>query len=197
MSDQAPREQAPSGERSGLSGVQVAAAVVGVVIVAFIVLLATRDVHQNERSDAPIGEAVPNVAGVSYDGSTFDLEEVLAANRLLPPDEQVWVVVNFFASWCIPCQTEHPELIRFDTEGMACPTRLVGVSIRDSPERVAEFFEQRGGDWPVLVGDTNSIIIDFSVTAPPETVIVTPSGIVGAKFIGAVTYEQLVDAIPC
>ena len=103
MSDQAPSDQAPSGERSGLSGVQVAAAVVGVVIVAFIVLLATRGVHENERSDAPIGEAVPNVAGVSYDGSTFDLEEILAANRLLPPEEQVWVVVNFFASWCIPC----------------------------------------------------------------------------------------------
>lgn len=183
--------------RSGLSAVQVAAAVVGVVIVAFIVLLATRDPQQNGPNNAVVGEAVPAFTGVSYDGRSFAIDDVLAANRTLAPADQEWVVVNFFASWCVPCEIEHPELIRFDEEGVGCPSRLVGVTINDTEDGVIDFFERRGGDWPVLVGDTNPIIIDFSVTAPPETIVVAPSGIVVQKLIGAVTYDQLADSIQC
>lgn len=182
---------------SRFSGVQIAAAVVGIVIVAFIVLLATRDVQTNDPNTVAVGEGVPDVAGVSYDGSTFDINDVLAANRSLPPDQQEWVVVNFFASWCVPCEIEHPELIRLDEQGAACPTRLVGVAINDTEEGVRDFFDRRGGEWPVLVGDTSSTIIDFGVTAPPETFVVAPSGLVLQKFISNVTYEDVVENITC
>ena len=193
MSDEAPAAD----EGRGLSPLQVSVAVIGVVIVAFIVLLATRDPQQRPANNAVVGESVPPVAGLSYDGSTFDIEDILLANRTSPAAEQQWVVVNFFASWCVPCEIEHPELIRFDQEGAACPTRLVGVAIRDTEAGVIDFFERRGGGWPVLVGDTNTTIIDFSVTAPPETIIVAPSGLVVRKIIGATTYDDLVESIPC
>lgn len=180
-----------------LSPIQVTVGLVSLILVAFIVLLVTRDPQQNGPNDAVVNEAVPAFSGISYDGTAFDIDEVLAANRLLSPEEQEWVVINFFASWCVPCITENPELIRFDEEGAACPSRLVGVSINDTEEDVRDFFERRGGDWPVLVGDTNSIIIDFSVTAPPETIIVAPSGLVVGKLIGATTYDRLVGSIRC
>jgi cytochrome c biogenesis protein CcmG/thiol:disulfide interchange protein DsbE len=196
MSGESPPEVGPSSPPM-FSGVRLAAAVVGVVLVAFVVLLATSGRHENPAPDAAVGQAVPLVAGESYNGEAFDLEDVLATNRTLAAAEQEWVVINFFASWCVPCQVEHPDLVRFDSEGTTCPTRLVGVSIQDTPERVGEFFDERGGDWPVLVGDNNSTIIDFGVTAPPETFVVTPAGIIGAKFIGPVTYDDLVGVIPC
>lgn len=180
-----------------LTPIQVAVGVVAIVLVAFIVLLATRDPQQNGPNNAVVNEAVPAFSGTSYDGAAFDIDDVLAANRLVAPEEQEWVVVNFFASWCVPCITENPELIRFDEEGAACPSRLVGVSINDTEQDVSDFFDRHGGDWPVLVGDTNSIIIDFSVTAPPETIIVAPSGVVVSKIIGATSYDRLVGAIRC
>ena len=61
----------------------------------------------------------------------------------------------------------------------------------------AAFFERLGGDWPVLVGETNSTVVDFGVTAPPETVIIAPSGLVVQKIVGKTTYEQLGELIPC
>lgn len=183
--------------RPRFTGVQVAAGVVGVVIVAFVVLLATRDVQTNDVNTVAVGRGVPDVAGASYDGSTFDINTVIAANRSLPPDEQEWIVVNFFASWCVPCEIEHPELIRLDEQGAACPTRLVGVAINDTEEGVRDFFARRGGDWPVLVGDTSGTIIDFGVTAPPETFVVAPSGLVVQKFISTVTYDDVVENIEC
>jgi len=187
----------PDPTRRTLSGVQVSAGVVGIVAVAFVVLLFTSDPYQNPINTQVVGQSVPSVSGESYDGGSFDLDEILASNRVLPVAEQEWVVVNFFASWCVPCITENPELIRFDEQGAACPTRLVGVAINDTRDDVAEFFHERGGDWPVIVGDTNSMIIDFGVTAPPETLIVAPSGLVTSKILGATTYEQLVQSIQC
>ena len=82
-------------------------------------------------------------------------------------------------------------------DGTVCPSELVGVTVRDDAEDVAEFFDRKGGDWPVLVGETNGAIVDFGVTAPPETVIITPSGLVYQKIVGITSYEQLVEVIPC
>lgn len=189
-------EVASADGRRGLSPVQVVALAVGIVVVAFIVLLATRDVQTNGPVDIT-GQSVPQFSGVSYDGQTFDMDEVLAANRGIAAADQTWTVVNFFASWCVPCRTEHPDLIRFDTEGVSCPSRLVGVTFNDSATGVQEFFDDLGGGWPVLVGDTTSIAIDFSVLAPPETVVVAPSGVITTKLIGAVTYDRLAQAIQC
>ncbi len=185
----------PAG-RSGLSTLQLVTLTVGAVIVVFIVLLATRDVQVNEPVDNR-GELVPQFAGTSYDGQTFDMNAVLTANQQLAAAEQTWTVVNFFASWCGPCRVEHPDLTRFDTEGVGCPSSLVGVAITDSADDVTQFFDDLGGNWPVLVGETSGIVVDFSVIAPPETIVVAPSGLIVAKFIGAVTYDDLAAAIQC
>ncbi len=191
-------DAAPDEAGGGPSSIKIIAGSVGVVVIAFIVLLATRDVQRNEASDEPVGSGVPAFAGVSYDGSTFDIDDVLAFNRSgVAIADQEWVVVNFFASWCIPCRQEHPDLVRLDTEGAPCPSRLVGVAVSDAADDVAAFFDDLGGDWPVLVGDTSSIIIDFSVVAPPETIVVAPSGVVVAKFVGAVTYETITGVMEC
>lgn len=194
-------DEAPGNPRG--PSIRVTAGVVGVVVLVFIALLATRQPAENDPSFDIVGEPSPPVAGVSYDGATFDLDEILLANRQLPPEEQTWVVVNFFASWCAPCEAEHPDLIRFDREGLlrpdgtACSTELVGITVRDDADDVADFFDRLGGDWPVLVGETNSSVVNFGVTAPPETVIIAPNGLVVQKIVGQTSYEQLTEVIPC
>lgn len=183
--------------------VRIAAGVVAVVIAVFVVLLATRDTAQNGPNFDIVGAASPPVVGIGYDDTTFDLDQVLIDNRSLPAEEQTWVVVNFFASWCAPCEAEHPDLIRFDTEGVVrpdgteCSTELVGVTFGDTAANVEAFFDERGGDWPVLVGDTNGMVVDFGVTSAPETVIVAPNGVVWQKITGQTSYDQLVEMIPC
>ena len=184
-------------EATGPSSIKIIAGSVGVVIIAFIVLLSTRDVQENEASDEPIGQGAPPIAGMSYDGTEFDLDDILADNRNLAFADREFVIVNFLASWCIPCRTEHPELIRLDTEGASCPTRLVGVAVSDSAGDVEAFFEELGGDWPVLVGDTSRMIVDLSVVAPPETIVIEPEGQVVAKFIGPVTVDAIDSVLSC
>ena len=53
-----------------------------------------------------VGKAVPAVQGTTLDGTHYDVDDHLGQ----------WVVVNFFGSWCAPCQAEQPELVKFAQE---------------------------------------------------------------------------------
>ena len=63
--------------------------------------------------------------------------------------------------------------------------QLVSVMFGDTEERARTFFTELGGDWPAIVENTGSIAIDYGVTAVPETLLVSPSGRVVHKWIGA------------
>ena len=100
-----------------------------------------------------------------------------------------WVVVNFFSTTCIPCIQEHPELVKFSEQ--RDDVSIVSVTFEDRPAAVKDFFEQHGGDWPVLLENTGSIAISYGVTAVPESYLIDPFGIVRVKIIGGVTADKL------
>jgi cytochrome c biogenesis protein CcmG/thiol:disulfide interchange protein DsbE len=107
-----------------------------------------------------------------------------------------WVMVNFFASWCIPCREEHPELDAFDVahraEGDAV---LMSVTFDNDADDARAFFEREGGDWPVIDDPENSIGVAYGVAQVPETFVVAPNGIVVQRFAGAVTKAELDEVI--
>lgn len=159
---------------------------VAVVMLLLVILLATRDPAGERQAKSPlVGKQAPPVEGVTLKNEQFTLDRVRGE----------WVIVNFFGSWCTPCIQEHPELMSFqDAHRAARDATVVSVAFADSPTAVRQFFEKRGGDWPVLSADTNSIAVGYGVIKVPETYVVSPSGLVVAKLIGGVTAERL-DAL--
>src|SRR3546814_15694294 len=108
-----------------------------------------------------------------------------------------WVAVNFFASWCIPCMEEHPELVAFDeAHREAGDAAVVGVTYDDRTDDAKEFFAKRGGDWPVVDDPENSIGVAYGVARVPETFLVAPNGIVVERLAGGVTAAQIDQLIP-
>jgi len=165
-----------------------AAATVGLIVALFVLVLATSETGRgNPESIQVIGKVAPEVVAKTREGDNFDLSEWRGD----------WAVVNFFATWCPGCVLEHPELVEFDQRHAADGTRLVSVVFEDEPERIDDFFDDNGGEWPVLVGDTGRIATEFGVTAMPETYLISPSGRVVTKWIGAtgVTADALDEAI--
>ena len=85
------------------------------------------------------------------------------------------MVLNFFASWCMPCLEEHPELLAFDAahraEGDAV---LVSVTFDDKADDARAFFEEHGGAWPVIDDPENSIGVAYGVAQVPETFVIAP-----------------------
>ena len=172
-------------ERTGGSKVaRNSAIVVGLVLVAFIALLATRGTS-TPISSRIVGQAAPDFSGTTLDGSRW----VMANHR------GEWVVVNFFATWCTPCRIEDPQLQQFVESHRGQPVRVISVAFSDDADSIRDYWLAERNSWPVIPADTGSIALDYGVTKVPESYVVAPSGLVVAGFYGGVTAAGLDDVI--
>ncbi len=158
------------------------AGVVGVVAVGLIATIALAGPSAQNKPSPVVGEVVPQLRGTTLSGEDFDIDQ----------HRGQWVVVNLFATWCVPCQVEHPELVAFDeAHSAAGDAQLVSVVFGDEDDAVREFFSERGGTWPVLGEEYSSIVIDFGARGVPETFVVAPNGVVVQQMLGGVTKDVL------
>ncbi len=169
---------APAPTRGGHTA-RNAAIVVGVVLVALIVLLATRGTFQS-ASSKKVGQAAPEFSGQTIDGDTFTLSQ----------HRGEWVFVNFFATWCVPCKVEHPELVKFAQQTSGQPVKVVSVAFDDQAQAIRQFFAAQGGNWPVIPSDTGRIALDYGITGVPETYVVAPSGLIVARIADGFTVDK-------
>jgi cytochrome c biogenesis protein CcmG/thiol:disulfide interchange protein DsbE len=171
---------APARSRSPL--ILVPVAVVAVLAAFVVVVLATREPAANRVVASPlVGRPAPVIEGTTLDGGTYSLAS----------DQGRFTLVNFFATWCVPCRQEHDDLARWDERHRALgDAGVVSVVFDDSTESTRRFFDENGGDWPVVVGD-NGIALDYGVAGVPESYLVGPDGTVLAKIIGGVTDQGL------
>lgn len=105
------------------------------------------------------------------------------------------VVVNFWASWCLACREEHPDLLaawgRYRERGVV----FVGIDFEDTEAAALAYAEEMGGDWPLVTDAGSRTAIAYGVFGVPETFVIAPDGTITAKKVGAVTYEWLTREI--
>jgi cytochrome c biogenesis protein CcmG, thiol:disulfide interchange protein DsbE len=176
---------APDTRRRGIRAA-VLVVPIALVLLVLIAVLATRDPATDRRVDSPlVGKAAPRISGTTLEGQEFDSSTY----------DGRWLVVNFFATWCVPCVKEHPELVAFEqAHGEAGDANVISVVFEDDATSVERFFDRNGGDWPVVFGQS-TVIADWGVSGVPESYIVDPGGLVAAKVVGGVTAAGLDDLL--
>jgi cytochrome c biogenesis protein CcmG/thiol:disulfide interchange protein DsbE len=164
---------------------RLAAGAVLVVLVVLAVVLATRPPYQATEVDGPlVGHAAPPFSGHTLSGTPVDLARYRGK----------WLYLNFFASWCAPCQAEEPNLVQFDfaQQHSADGAQLVSVVFQDSDAAAASFAKAQGATgWPTVADPGGATANAYGVSAPPTTFLIDPQGRIVNEWLAPLTVSQL------
>jgi cytochrome c biogenesis protein CcmG/thiol:disulfide interchange protein DsbE len=146
-----------------------------IVLAALAVLFAGYALHRNPQVQphALVGKPMPDV--------TLPDLATGAPTRLRDALQSGPVLVNFYASWCAPCQIEHPMLMAMHARRVP----IVGVAYKDAPPNTQALLTRMGDPYAqTLVDRDGRAGIEFGVTGVPETYLVGRDGTVLAKHTG-------------
>lgn len=113
---------------------------------------------------------------------------LLTAEMLKAPGVKL---VNFWASWCVPCRAEHPMLSRLQSEGIV----IHGVNYKDKIDQAEGFLSEMGNPYSTIGQDSGMMAIDWGVYGVPETFVIDGEGKVVIRFAGPITEQELARVI--
>jgi cytochrome c biogenesis protein CcmG, thiol:disulfide interchange protein DsbE len=103
------------------------------------------------------------------------------------------VLVNFFASWCIPCRAEQPVLMQLARDAKAT---VYGISYKDKPEASRAFLAETGDPFARIAVDASGrTAIDFGLYGVPETYVVDRVGIIRFRQVGPLDPDTLAKQV--
>ena len=180
-----PIDPTPEGSERNVK-VWIVAGVVGALFITLAVVFNSRFGVDPRVVESPlVGLPAPNVE-LEY----LDQGGTLAIGDL----KGDVVVVNFFASWCIPaCRDEHPHLNAAAADYEELGVRFVGIATSDQPADTMKFLDTYGWgtNYSYLNDPDARAGVEFGTFGVPETFVIDPDGLVTHKFTGPVTYEEL------
>jgi cytochrome c biogenesis protein CcmG/thiol:disulfide interchange protein DsbE len=162
-----------------------AALAVGVVVAMLAVVLATQ-VGTNPQAATQRSQLVGK-RGPTFSVRTFDGQTLSSRSLAGKP-----VLVNFWNSWCIPCQQELPSLLQFEQRHAGDTSfALLGVVRDDTTEAARQYAAAEGMTWPLAADPGSSLALAFGTRGQPETYAISPSGVIAGAQIGPTSTANL------
>lgn len=126
----------------------------------------------------------------------YSLPDMSGKTRSLEDYRGKWVVVNYWATWCPPCQEEIPDLVDFHDKHKDSDAVVLGINYEDiGTEQLASFVDSFLISYPVLRSDTVAVTPLGPILGLPTTYIIDPDGSPVMRQVGPITRKQLEDYI--
>ena len=159
-------------------------AVGALVIVPLIWILASGFGHDPRHiPTTTIGSAAADFALDTLDGERVQLSKLKGRP----------VVLNVWSTWCRPCVSEHPLLQAAARQNP--DIAFLGVLYGDDPDLARDYLKRAGSAYPIVVDDSQRIVVDYGVAGVPETFFIDADGTIIEKVSGAVSQAQLAAAL--
>ena len=130
---------------------------------------------------APAKESAPDFSVALFDGNSFQLGTYRGKS----------VLINFFASWCVPCREEIPTLNQVYREYRQREVAFIGIAVNDTEDKAKQFVVEFDVSFPTGVDKTGEISDAFGLYGVPTTLFIDKEGIISYLHSGGVTEKLL------
>ncbi|GMB00775.1 TlpA disulfide reductase family protein [Pelosinus sp. IPA-1] len=166
-------------------GRKLFAVIVGIalVVVGFLYVKNSEPEVQKPQASSNIG------VRVGKNSPVFTLTS-LEGDKVTVGQPGKITVINFWATWCPPCQEEMPELDLFAKKNQQ-KINFYAINLQESNGKVSEFMNKSKYTMPVLLDKDGIVAKQFQVAAIPTTIIIDKNGIIKHRQSGAMTMNEL------
>ncbi|HXA43805.1 MAG TPA: TlpA disulfide reductase family protein [Candidatus Solibacter sp.] len=137
------------------------------------------------------GTSSTTSASAGNPAPAFDLVGVDGARHSLSSFRGRVVVLNFWATWCIPCRAEMPDLEHEARIHSGGPVAIVGVDWKESAAQVTDFTSSLGVSYPMLLDSDGQVYARYRVAALPTTFIIDARGSLLKSRVGIASRDEV------
>ncbi|WP_390285048.1 peroxiredoxin family protein [Ureibacillus sp. GCM10028918] len=152
------------------------------------------DEEHNQQFEQDTGTRTISVAAPN-----FELRSLAEDKVRLSDFKGKKVVINFWATWCIPCVEEMPAMQNFYDEHAAMGNvEILAVNATDKESNtdiVKQFVQEFGISFPILLDEKGDVLFNYEVLTLPTSLIIDEQGMVVEQILGPVTEELLVEKL--
>jgi len=132
---------------------------------------------------------------ISAQGSLdFSLESIDGKNYSISDFKGKKVILNFFATWCPPCNAEVADFERFYRENKD-HIIIIGIDMQEDKKSVVEFVKSKGITYPVLLDADGKVSSRFNIGGIPTSFLLDENGNVISWNVGMMSYSQLKEFV--
>ncbi len=155
-----------------------------VILVASIAWTAASRVTTTQATRDRARRATPDISLDTLDGSKFKLSDQIGRP----------VVVNFWATWCLPCRAEMPAFEQVYRNHRDQGLVVVGVDVAESPDVVAKFVSEAGATFPIALDVSGEVTELYRIQGMPTTFFIGRDGKIKDTVIGGPLGEAAIEA---
>lgn len=100
------------------------------------------------------------------------------------------VIINIWGTWCPPCRREIPDMVKFYDEYRDKGIEIIGIAVRDTPQKVRNYANQQDMEWVMLLGDRGTVSSMGNITSVPTTIVLDRDGNEVERWTGPRSYEH-------
>ena len=137
--------------------------------------------NSNYDTENLVGNKLNQIKLENFENNGYLTNEKLKKNN--------YILINFWASWCAPCRTEHPLLMQLS---QLKNIKILGVNFKDKKNNALNFLNNLGNPYHYLAkDDQGKQSVSFGIYGIPESILVNKEFIVIKKFVGPLNLEDL------